>query len=298
MTEKETAGIPLTVFYPFWKIKWKERNKREAMKQSKKTLTWCCLCFFCILMISSFSTMAAGRQTTIKELLQTGLQPVGSTMYVWGGGWSRNGASKEARRLGVSTSWKKFYKKQKKGYNYHKYLYQSSKGLDCSGYIGWCIYNVLEETDGKKGYVLYAQNMARNYASRGWGTFTNRSKVKNYKAGDIMSTPAGHVYMVIGSCKDGSVVFLHSSPPGVTLCGTTTPSGKTNSQAVKLARKYMKKYYPAWYKKFGDCSRGISYLTDYHQMRWDISGKSVMTDPDHYRKKSAEQILKDLFRKK
>ena len=60
----------------------------------------------------------------------------------------------------------------------------------------------------------------------------------------------------------------------------------------------MKKYYPVWYKKFGDCSRGISYLTDYHQMRWDISGKSVMTDPDHYRKKSAEQILKDLFRKR
>lgn len=113
-----------------------------------------------------------------------------------------------------------------------------------------------------------------------------------------MSTPAGHVYMVVGSCKDGSMVFLHSSPPGVTLCGTTTPSGKTNSQAVKLARKYMKKYYPVWYKKFGDCSRGISYLTDYHQMRWDISGKSVMTDPDHYRKKSAEQILKDLFRKR
>ena len=94
------------------------------MKQSKKRLTWCCLCFFCILMISSSSVLAAGRQTTIKELLQTGLQPVGSTMYVWGGGWSRNGASKEARRLGVSASWKKFYKKQKKGYNYRKYLFQ------------------------------------------------------------------------------------------------------------------------------------------------------------------------------
>ena len=226
------------------------------------------LCFFLILCFLTFSLFSAPRvsaekkQTTIKELLQTGLKPVGSTMYVWGGGWKGNSASKEARRLGVSSSWKAFYKKQKKGYNYHKYLNQSSKGLDCPGYIGWCIYNVMESSNGQKGYVLYAEDMARNYARRGWGTFTKRSKVKNYKAGDIMSNPAGHVYMVVGSCKDGSVVLLHSSPPGVTLCGTSTRSGKTNSQAVKLAKKYMKKYYPVWYKKFGDCSRGKSYLVD------------------------------------
>lgn len=266
------------------------------MKKRIRLLTITLLCMMCFL-FSGLSVNAASRHATIKQLLQTGLKPVGSTLYIWGGGWGTSGASKEARKIGVSASWKKFYKKQKKGYNYRNYLYQSSKGLDCSGYIGWCIYNVMETKNGKKGYVMYAQDMARNFAKRGWGKFTNKSKVKDHKAGDIMSLPSGHVYMVVGTCKDGSVVLLHSSPPGVTLCGTSTPSGKTNSQAVKLAKYYMKRYYPNYYKKFGDCSRGRSYLRDYHRMRWDISGKSVMTDPDGYRKMRADQILKDLFRK-
>ena len=270
---------------------------REEMKEKKRILPILGVCLLCVL-LSGFSASAAAKRATIKQLLQTGLKPVGSTLYIWGGGWGTNGASKEAKTIGVSASRKKFYKKQNKYYNYQNYRYHSSKGLDCSGYIGWCIYNVMETKNGKKGYVMYAENMAKNFAKRGWGRFTNRRKVKTHQAGDIMSLPSGHVYMVVGTCKDGSVVLLHSSPPGVTLCGTSTPSGKSNSQAVKLAKRYMKKYYPAYYKKFGDCSRGRSYLRDYHRMRWDISGKSVMTDPDGYRKMSADQILKDLFRGK
>lgn len=252
----------------------------------------------CLLLCSAPSMEAtAAPKSTIKKLLQVGLKPVGSTMYIWGGGWKgkANKPGKEACTMGVSPSWKKFYKKQTKKYNYRKYRYQSSKGLDCSGYIGWCIYNVMNTRSGNQGYVMYAKQMAKNFSSRGWGTYTAKKKVRNYKAGDIMSS-SGHVYMVVGQCRDKSVVLLHSSPPGVQLCGTSTPSGKANSQAVKLAKKYMKKYYPSWHRKFPNCSRGRSYLKDYNQMRWDISGKKVMTDPEGYRKMSAEQILKDLFR--
>lgn len=106
---------------------------------------------------------------------------------------------------------------------------------------------------------------------------------------------SGHVWMVVGQCNDGSVVLLHSSPPGVQLAGTPTPSGKTNSRAVKLAATYMKKYFPKWYRKYPDCSVSYQYLTQYAQMRWDVSGKSVMSDPEGYRNKNANQILKDLF---
>ncbi len=237
------------------------------------------------------------KSSTLKELLQVGLEPCGSTMYVWGGGWNKadTGAGTEARTIGVSKQWKKFFKQQTSSYNYQNTRYQIHDGLDCSGYIGWCIYNILNTESGNEGYVMYASKMAKNFANRGWGTYKSSSKVKDYKAGDIMSS-SGHVWMVVGQCSDGSVVLLHSSPPGVQLCGTPSSSGKSASEAVELAKKYMKKYYPDWYKKYPDCSRGSSYLSGYAQMRWDVSGKSVMTDPDGYRNKSASQILKDLFK--
>jgi len=57
----------------------------------------------------------------------------------------------------------------------------------------------------------------------------------------------------------------------------------------------MEKYYPDWYKKYPDCERGFSYLEDYAQFRWDVSGNSVMSDPDGYRSKDADAILKDLL---
>ena len=239
-------------------------------------------------------------KSTIKKFLQIALQPVGSTMYVWGGGWNKadTGAGKEARTIGVSPRWKAFFKKQNKNYNYRKTRYQISNGLDCSGYVGWCVYNAMNTTSGKEGYVMKAEKMAKNFASRGWGTYNARSRVRNYRAGDIRSSSCsdcGHVWIVVGECKDGSVVILHSSPPGVQLAGTPTPSGKKNSQAVKLAARYMKKYYPKWYKKYPNCAKGSSYLKHYAQMRWNVSGNSVFTDPDGYRSMTADEILKDLF---
>ncbi len=235
-------------------------------------------------------------KSTLKKLLQTALKPVGSTMYVWGGGWNEadTGAGKAARTIGISSKWKAFFKKQTSSYNYNTTKYQIENGLDCSGYIGWSIYNILNTKSGNEGYVMKASDMASNFASRGWGNYTYKTGVKDYRAGDIMSMP-GHVWMVVGQCKDGSVVLLHSSPPGVQISGTATKTGNKNSQAVALAKKYMKKYYPEWYKKYPDCSKGSSYLTQSSRMRWDLSGKSIMSDPDGYRKMSAEQILKDLF---
>ncbi|MGN0466859.1 MAG: hypothetical protein ACI4F9_11020 [Lachnospiraceae bacterium] len=235
-------------------------------------------------------------KSTLKKLLKTALKPVGSTMYVWGGGWNKSdtAAGKTARTIGVSPRWRAFFKKQNSSYNYKNTKYQIKNGLDCSGYIGWSIYNILNKENGNKGYVMKAETMAKNFASRGFGTYTYKTGVKDYRAGDIMSMP-GHVWMVLGQCKDGSVVLLHSSPPGVQISGTATKSGNRNSQAVALAKKYMKKYYPEWYKKYPDCSRSSSYLTQSSRMRWDLSGKSIMSDPDGYRNKSAEQILRDLF---
>lgn len=237
------------------------------------------------------------RKSTLKKFLLTALQPVGSTMYVWGGGWddADNGSGCDATTIGVSPQWKRFFKQQNSSYNYRNTRFQIHNGLDCSGYVGWCIYNILEVEDGRPGYVMLAQNMAKNFASRGWGTYTSAGSVRDYRAGDIMSS-SGHVWIVVGKCSDGSVVILHSSPPGVQLMGTPTPGGKQNSEAVTLASNYMQKYFPEWYKKFPDCSRGSSYLSSYNRMRWDLSGKIIMSDPENYRNKSANRILRNLFR--
>lgn len=243
---------------------------------------------------------ASTSKSTLKKLLQTALKPVGSTMYVWGGGWNKadTGAGTEARTIGVSPKWKQFFQKQTSSYNYRTTKYQIANGLDCSGYVGWCVYNILNTTNGKAGYVMLAQKMAKNFASRGWGSYTARGAVRNYRAGDIMSSTCqdcGHVWIVVGSCSDGSVVMLHASPPGVQLSGTPSKTGRANSEAVKLASYYMKKYFPAWYKKYPNCAKESSYMSHYAQMRWDITGTKVMSDPDGYRNKNAKAILKDLL---
>lgn len=239
-------------------------------------------------------------KSTLKKFLKTAMEPVGRTMYVWGGGWNEedNGAGTDARTIGVSPEWERFFNKQDSGYDYNQTRYQIRNGLDCSGYVGWCIYNIMNTTNGKEGYVMKAEDMASNYASRGWGQYVSRFSVKDYQPGDIMSSSCsdcGHVWIVVGACQDGSVVLVHSSPQGVQINGTVDRYGNTSSEAVNLATYYMKNYFPKWYQKYPNCMRGESYLSHYAQMRWDVSGNTVMTDPEGYRNKTAAQILQDLF---
>lgn len=237
------------------------------------------------------------RQTaTLKKLLQVGLMPMGRTMYVWGGGWNStdSAAGDAARTMGISPRWETFFRAQTGSYDYRRTRYQTENGLDCSGYIGWCIYNTLHTEDGGEGYVMAARAMAHEFALRGWGTYREKHVVCDHKAGDIMSS-SGHVWMVVGTCEDGSVVLLHSSPPGVQLAGTPSKSRNSASCAAALARYYMQTYFPQWYEKYPDHTKGEDYLTQYAQMRWDVTGRSVMTDPQQYRHKCADEILADLF---
>lgn len=249
--------------------------------------------------VSTFSPFSG--KSTIKNFLKTAMAPVGSVMYVWGGGWNKadTAAGPEAKRIGLSPTWRRFAKNKKASYNYRNYRYQIHNGLDCSGYVGWAVYNVMHTKNGKQGYVYSASVQAKKFSELGFGQYISTKKVKDYKAGDIMSSTChccGHVWIVIGQCEDGSVVLVHSSPAGVQLAGTVTPKGKENSQAYRLAKKYMKKYYASWHKKYPVKAKGKSYLSHYGQMRWYTSGDStVLSDPDGYRELPPEEILKDLF---
>ena len=232
-----------------------------------------------------------GRRT-LYNLLLTAKEPLGHTMYVWGGGWNEEdtAAGEEARSIGESPRWREFADMQGRSYNYQNTRYQIHDGLDCSGYVGWVVYNVFENTDGNPGYVEKATGMAESFASNGWGTYVPSYHVTDWKPGDIMSMK-GHVWISLGMCEDGSVVLLHASPPGVILNGTRLKGGG-KSQAIELAEYYMQTYYPEWYEKYPDCSKENFYLTRSAQMRWN---RETLADEEGIAEMTAEEVLELLF---
>ena len=231
-------------------------------------------------------------ERTVANLLLTAKQPLGSTMYIWGGGWNEadTAAGEDARTIGISPRWAEFAALQDAQYDYNSTKYQIRDGLDCSGYVGWLLYNVFETENNQEGYVIPSTSMAREFADRGYGTYTAAGQVNDWKAGDVMSMK-GHVWIALGMCEDGSVVMLHASPPGVILCGTALPH-TASSEAVQLAEEYMGRHYPDWYAKYPDCSRGYFYQTDSAQMRWN---SETLTDDEGLTALSAEEVLQWLF---
>lgn len=248
---------------------------------------------------TAFNTALVGERgiRTVENLIKTAFEPVGKVMYIYGGGWNEtdDGAGKEAMTLGLSQSWLDFAQKQNSSYNYKSYDYKKNvnvihNGLDCSGYVGWVLYNVFN--DGK-GYVTNSYRMDDMLEGMGYGIIVPRSSVSEVRAGDIMASGCDdckHVYISLGKCSDGSMLLLHSSPPGVQLSGTYTPSGNKNSEAVRLASEYMKKYYPDWYDKFPDSSRNASYLTHYDRFVW-----SALSNDEGIRDMSPKEILNLIF---
>lgn len=230
--------------------------------------------------------------TSILDFLQIATKPVGSTMYVWGGGWNEEdtGAGEEAVTLGVSPQWAAFAAQQDSSYNYQNTRYQIHNGLDCSGYVGWAVYNVMETENGRPGYVCASTEMAKMLSDRGLGEYIPADEMTRWLPGDILSMK-GHVWIAVGTCGDGSVLLLHASPPGVSFCGTTLPDG-SSSQAVALAERIMKQYYPDWYSRYPDCARSGSYLTASAAMRWS---SDVLSDEEELRGMPVEDVVAAIF---
>ena len=267
---------------------------------------------------------------TLKNYLQTAMNPVGTALYVYGGwDWQDVNSSNQALTIGLPQSWIDFFQQQDANYTYmndddpaHSYYPHNSwnqyyyAGVDCSAYIGWTVYNVMhtESTtnDLSDGYVMSAVKMAKTFADKGWGTWTR--DIKSFKPGDIFSM-SGHVWTVLGVCDDGSIVFLHSTPSdskagqgggGVQLSALNPNSDNDkNCEAYKLVTKYMTKYYPEWSTRYDAVLRSYdSYATpasgsEYSKtwsgnFSWNLDGTGL-TDPDGYADMSAAEILADLF---
>ncbi len=234
---------------------------------------------------------------SLLRFLQIALEPVGKTLYVWGGGWNEEdtAAGIEALSIGVSPQWERYFQQQNKEYDYQLTRYQIHDGLDCSGYVGWSLYNLLHSVDGGEGYVMKAKDMAAAFAQRGWGSYTPAGRIRDYRAGDIMSSST-HVYIVVGVCTDGSVLLAHSTPPGVQLSGTVSAGGSWHSEAIALAERYMKSLYPEWYQRYQTKALPRDFLQNYSQMRWKLEKDFWMKDDEDLRSKTADEIMRLLIR--
>ena len=268
---------------------------------------------------------------TLKNYLQTAMNPVGTALYVYGGSWDWQdvNSSNQALTIGLPQSWIDFFQQQDANYTYknsadpaHSYYPHNSwnqyyyAGLDCSGYVGWVVYNVMHTQNSvntdNDGYVMSSTKMAKTFADKGWGTWTR--DIKSFKPGDIFSM-SGHVWTVLGVCDDGSIVFLHSTPSdskagqgggGVQLSALNPNSDNDkNCEAYKLVTKYMTKYYPEWstrydavlrsYDSYAAPATGSPFKEKWSgNFSWNLDGTGL-TDPDGYANMSAAEILADLF---
>lgn len=229
---------------------------------------------------------------SVLDFLRIAVQPVGSTMYVWGGGWNEEdtGAGIDAVTLGISPRWAAFAAVQDASYDFRNTRYQIRDGLDCSGFVGWAVYNALETENGQDGYVWPSGQVAKKLAELGLGAYIPAEQMTVWLPGDVMSME-GHCWIVVGMCDDSSVLLLHSSPPGVRFCGTALDDG-SDSQAVILARDIMKVYYPDWFSRYPGCAVAASYLQKSAAMRWS---EDVLSDRENLRQMTPEEVVRAMF---
>ena len=253
---------------------------------------------------------------TLKNFLKTAVEPVGTTLYIFGGGWDwqDEGSSVQARTLGVAPEWVKFFNDHDADFSYrtddakttyypygeyNEYYYA---GLDCSGYAGWAVYNTFEKENGRDGYVVASTKFAQSLADKGWGVRTQNRE--NVKPGDIVSIK-GHVWISLGTCDDGSVVILHSTPSA---SRTGQPGGgvqigavgrDSSCEAVQLAEKYMSRYYPKWYERYGVPLNSpdvyFSFGADTAGVfSWDTAAGGL-SDPEGIQGMKPAEVLREIF---
>ena len=247
----------------------------------------------------------------LSDLLSVALSPVGIALYVWGGGHGLASNVLCNVSSGIhpfSEEWVRFASKQDSNYDSNsnkmsaeKDISLITKGLDCSGYIGLVLRQFFSLST--KNDKILNHGLTKNstwyvpmLSKIGLGTATSAKELEKiedfnerYHPGDILGGDRslgegnfmGHVYMVIGTFPDKSVLLVHSSSQAVHVCGTSSLGHDDpnkvdeNSMAYKYALNYMKKYAPGYLTKFPthnggkkQCWRSSDYLHKFSRFRW------------------------------
>ena len=262
-------------------------------------------------------------ELTLTNFLKLAMEPVGTTLYIYGGGWNwqDDAASVQAKCIGISQDWLRFFNEQDASFTYRDQDGDESKkdasssyypyggyneyyyaGLDCSGYAGWVIYQLLNTEDGNEGYVTFASETAKLLEELGFGKV---EKTEAVKPGDVVSL-GGHVWISLGTCNDGSIVIAHSTPsdsregqPG----GGVQISAIGDSEeceAYKLADRYMSDFFPEWYSRYPACLKDSETYFKFDKdslgvFSWDIGADNGISDPDGIQGMGAEQALELIF---
>jgi len=270
---------------------------------------------------------------TLKNFLATGLHPVGTALYVYGGAWDwqDDASSNQSMTIGIPQEWIDFFQANDATYHYkqtdengsHANSYHTSgrgwnqyywAGVDCSAFVGWTVYNVMNTESGKvgetTGYVGSSTKQAKTFAGYGWGTLDQGVLGADEKyhfddsvfaPGDVFSM-SGHVWVCIGTCEDGSIVFMHSTPNTSNGAGIQISAigPDKECEAYQLASHYMETYYPMWGERYDALLLSFDGYTvrtnaNAGKFTWNLGDGGVLTDPDGYANKTAVEILNDLF---
>ena len=215
---------------------------------------------------------------TIRNLLRTALVPCGRTLYQWGGGHGP-----DANQEGMPQQWVDYFESHstetwEPDYSYISYW----NGVDCSGYSSWVVANT---TGNYAGTAPLAQNVAQMYSGNGWTHLIDKDNT-TFRPGDFVSVLYGHIWISLGQCSDGSVLFIHSAGNGIQLSGT-------GGQSMELANYYMQKYFPYW--PYGVVNYDWLLEEPSQTARWITNGSGLLTDPDGMQKMSADQVMKVLL---
>ena len=264
---------------------------------------------------------------TLKNFLQTALQPVGATLYVFGGGWNwqDDGTAPQATLQSAQQDWLRFFFSQTSEYTYrdrngdekkkdpphsfypyggfNQYYYA---GLDCSGYVGWAVYHTVENRAGCPGYVVGANRQALTLCEKGWGDlFRESDQPRSLCPGDVCSMD-GHVWISLGSCQDGSAVILHSTP---SMSRAGQPGGgvqigavgeSESCEAYALADRYMTRYYPLWHQRYPTALKAPGLYLKLREaplgrFHWFIDGRGILFDPEGIQNMGPDAALRCLF---
>lgn len=278
----------------------------------------------------SLYTESFEKLPTAKEFLMHSIEPLGTTLYIFGGGWAYDEECGDTNSMthGIALSWKEFFDSQnewfvyknskKKATSYFPFDGKNThheKGLDCTGYLGWLFYNTFEKGGSTRNYV---------YTTSKWlDTFTNDLKLgtkevpegsfleisKHLKPTDVVVID-GHAYIVIGKCSDDSIVIIHSSVSnsitgayggGVQLSAINVRSSENkNCKAYDLADYYMATYCPEWHKRYPTVVKPTPKYLSFKDksVRFGIfhfDFQHILSDPDNILDMPTECILDLVF---